>query len=233
MQIGSRGFDAIPPVVKNILIVNALFFFAQFIFANNQSFNLNNWFALHDIRSAFFKPHQLVTHMFMHANFGHIFFNMLAVWMFGSSLENFWGGKRFLIFYVLCGLGAAVLHLGVSYVELTPYVERFNMLPAEQQAYWVNNPEYVLNVPMLGASGAVFGILAAFAYLFPNTPIYLYFLFPIKAKWLMLIYGGLELYMGLRNAPGDSVAHWAHIGGAIVGILVVLYWNKTNRRTFY
>lgn len=223
----------IPPVVKNILILNGLFFFAGFVFEYNPNFNLPNLFALHDVRSEYFRPHQLITYMFMHSGFSHILFNMLGVWMFGSVLENTWGSKRFLIFYMACGIGAGLLHLGVTYKELTPIIEAISMMPPEKQELLKAHPQYIGNVPTVGASGAVFGILAAFAYLFPNTPIYIYFLFPIKAKWLMLIYGGIELYMGIQNSPGDSVAHWAHLGGALVGILIVMYWNKTNRRSFY
>ncbi len=230
-----RGFDMIPPVIKNLIIINALVFFAQMIFERNQSFNLENLFALHDIRSAYFKPHQLITHMFMHGGFAHIFFNMLALWMFGSILENFWGAKRFLIFYMVCGLGAAVLHLVTLYIELTPVVDKIHSFPYEiqEQLRYASGAVNPLNSATLGASGAVFGCLAAFGYLFPNTPIYLYFLFPIKAKWFVIFYAGMELYLGVRNSAGDSVAHWAHLGGALVGFLMVWFWNKTNRRTFY
>jgi membrane associated rhomboid family serine protease len=225
--------DAFPPVVKNLLIINVLVFLAQMTFQNSESINLENLFALHDVRSVYFRPHQLVTHLFMHGGFSHIFFNMFALWMFGQTLENRFGSKRFLIFYLISGLGAAILHLAVLYFEMQPMWEYFQTLPVEQQAELVNNPLFKLNIPTVGASGAVFGCLAAFGYLFPNTMIYVYFMIPLKAKWFVLIYAGLELWLGIRNSAGDNVAHFAHLGGALAGFLLVLYWNKTDRRRFY
>lgn len=226
-----NSFQSIPPVIKNLLIINALAFFATQIFGEAPVFNL---FALHDIRSSLFKPHQLVTHMFLHGGFPHILFNMLAVWMFGSVLENLWGSKRFLIFYMLCGLGAAVLHLGVLYMELTEAYQRLEALPPSMyESETVYRLAGEINQATVGASGAVFGCLAAFGYLFPNSLVYLYAFIPIKAKWFVIIYAGLELWLGVRNSAGDNVAHWAHLGGALVGFLLVLYWNKKNRRHFY
>ncbi len=233
-------------------------------------------FALHNIQSEYFKPHQLVTHLFMHGDFFHFFFNMFALWMFANMLENIWGAKRFLIFYFLCGLGAATLHLitfSIEYQMLlkeastflqhsTPLqFERFlDDQPAVYRFFnnlevqtllneWKKNPyelNYIdqakqcvidyrqasLNIPTVGASGAVFGALAAFGYLFPNTLIYVYFFFPIKAKWFVILYAGAELWMGIRNS-GGNIAHFAHLGGALIGFLLVYYWNKNNRRTFY
>ena len=181
----------------------------------------------------YFKPHQVITHLFLHGSFSHILFNMFGLWMFGQTLENRWGSKRFLIFYLVSGLGAALLHLMVLYFELQPVWEAFQSFPAEEQAQLLNNPLFKLNVPTVGASGAVFGCLAAFGYLFPNTMIYVYFMIPLKAKWFVLIYAGLELWMGVRNSAGDNVAHFAHLGGALAGIILVLIWNKTDRRRFY
>jgi membrane associated rhomboid family serine protease len=226
-------FELIPTVIKNLIIVNALVFFAQYIFANNPEFNIEHYFALHDVRSVYFKPHQLITHLFLHGGIDHIFFNMFALWMFGSILENLWGPKRFLIFYVACGLGAAVLHLVVLYIEMAPMYAYFKTLPAAEQAEFLYAEDFKLNVPTVGASGAVFGCLAAFGYLFPNSLIYLYFFIPIKAKWFVILYGGMELWLAIRNSAGDNVAHWAHLGGALVGLLFVWMGNKTNRRNFY
>jgi membrane associated rhomboid family serine protease len=227
------GFGAIPPVVKNLLIINVLIWFGQQTFQQNNF--MENLFALHDVRSVYFKPHQLISYIFLHdtGGFGHLFFNMLAVYMFGSTLENHWGAKRFLIYYVICGVGAGLLHLGVVYYEMTPLWNSFHFEDVERQKELLHSPLLIMNQATLGASGSVFGILAAFAYLFPNTPIYLYLLFPVKAKWLVLFYAGLELYLGIVNSPEDNVAHWAHLGGAAVGILIVMWWNKTNRKTFY
>lgn len=232
-QIRMSGFQEIPPVIKNLIIVNALLFFAQTIFQNNPTLRIEEFLALHDVHSAFFRPHQLITYMFLHANIGHIFWNMLLLWVFGSMLENVWGSKRFLVFYVLSGIGAAVLHLAVLYFEMEPVMAQFRMLPPEQQAELIENPLFRVNTATLGASGAVFGCMAAFGYLFPNSILYIYFLFPIKAKWLVIIYIVMELWLGVRNTAGDNIAHWAHLGGGLAGFLLVLYWNRTNRRNFY
>lgn len=222
-----------PPVIKNLLIINVLVFVAQRVFQHSETINLQNLFALHDVHSVYFRPHQVVTYMFMHGDEGHIFFNMFALWMFGRDLENSWGPKRFLIFYTVCGVGAALLHLGVLYVEMEPVMKAFQSLPPEGQAMYLYSPEFPVNGTTVGASGAIFGCLAAYGYLFPNTMIYVYFLLPLKAKWFVLIYAALELWFGIRNSAGDSVAHFAHLGGAITGIILVFLWNKTNRRRFY
>ena len=171
--------------------------------------------------------------MFLHGGWSHILINMFMLWMFGSMLENVWGSKRFLIFYTVSGLGAAALHLVVLYFEMAPIMESFRLLPYDQQVQILESENFKVNVPTVGASGAVFGCLAAFGYLFPNSLLYIYFLIPIKAKWVVLIYAVLELWAGVRNTAGDNVAHWAHLGGGLAGFLLVFYWNKTNRRNFY
>lgn len=227
------GFQMIPPVIKNLVIANVLVFIAQQVFANNPYFDFNNTFALHDVHSVYFRPYQLVTYLFMHGGVDHIFFNMFALWMFGSILENVWGGKRFLIFYMLCGLGSALFHLVVLYNEMAPVMNTLHLLPLDQQQDLLYSPNFRVNEATIGASGAVFGCLAAFGYLFPNSLIYLYFFVPIKAKWFVLAYAAMELFLGVRNSAGDSVAHWAHLGGALVGLILVIYWNKTNKRNFY
>ncbi|MBS1668257.1 MAG: rhomboid family intramembrane serine protease [Bacteroidetes bacterium] len=223
----------IPPVIKNLIIVNVLVFIAQQVFANNPYLNVDNTFALHDLHSVYFRPYQLVTHMFMHGGWDHLFFNMFALWMFGSILENVWGGKRFLTYYMICGLGAAVLYLGVLYYENAQLLHAFSILSPDQQQQIADGVNARVNEATLGASGAIFGCLAAFGYLFPNSLIYLYFFVPIKAKWFVLLYAGMEFYLGVRNSAGDNVAHWAHLGGALVGIILVIYWNRNNRRNFY
>lgn len=229
------GFQMIPPVIKNLVIINGLVWLAEMTMGSNITGWMFNMFALHDLHSAFFKPHQLVTYLFLHDNSGpsHILYNMFALWMFGSVLENYWGGKRFLTFYVISGIGAAVFHLAVLYHEMAPVMDTFHLLPIEQQQQLVNDPSFRVNEPTLGASGAIFGCLAAFGYLFPNQYIYLYFLVPIKVKWAVLGYAAIELFNGVNPTAGDSVAHWAHLGGGLVGLLLVIYWNRTNRRNFY
>lgn len=272
-------FEILPPIIKNLLIINGLFFLAQNTLAGpTVSFSFEDMFALHAWQSSLFKPWQLVTHMFLHGDFGHILGNMFGLWMFGSVLENLWGSKRFLTFYLICGLGAALIHLLFLSWELGPMVRDYTFIfqshadRSEAQAdaminfithYHVNfkntdaligylrshpaNTELLnrvfeeitafyqhdLNTATIGASGAVFGVLAAFVFLFPNTYLYIYFLIPVKAKWIGLLYFGYELFNAIQNSAGDHVARWAHVGGAVVGLLIVLTWNKTNKKTLY
>jgi membrane associated rhomboid family serine protease len=213
----------------------------------------------------------------MHGNFMHLFSNMLALWMFGTVLENYWGPKRFIIYYFTCGLGAAFIHtLSVWYeidqlwaavrlYESAPNVMDFLALMKKNSMYidsdaaneinafyntWQMMPDnqeltlqsvtfaeklvdYKMNIPTVGASGAVFGVLLAFGMLFPNNLIYLYFAIPIKAKYFVILYGLFELYSGIANNPGDNVAHFAHLGGMLFGFILIKYWNKTNREHFY
>lgn len=225
-QFRPTRFEILPTGIKNIIIICGLVFFAQNVF--ERSFPVNDLFALHTLQSPVFKPWQLVTHMFMHADFGHLLFNMMALWMFGSILENLWGLKRFLIFYFACGFGAAIAHLSVLFYDTHKLIELYNSGVAPLQYV-----ESALLVPTLGASGAVFGCLFAFGYLFPNTYIYFYFLIPVKAKYFVIIYALLELTLAIQNSAGSTVAHVAHLGGGLVGFLLVLFWNKDNRKNFY
>ena len=235
----------ISPVVKNLLLINILFYIAQWTFP---SFTQN--LELYPISSEDFKPWQLATHFFMHSPYsiGHIFFNMFALIIFGSQLERVWGAQRFLGYYISCALGAAVLHLGVNYyrihiIEINLSLEdlelfRNSAYDAFQKGMNFKDPvlaqlNLLHHTPMLGASGAVFGLLAAFGYLFPNTELMLLFPpIPIKAKYFVIGYAALELYLGVSNNPSDNVAHFAHLGGALVGIIIVLYWGK-NRNSFF
>lgn len=223
-------FQMIPPVIKNLIIINVLVFLAQQTFGQEMEIKMLNLFGLHDIHSVYFRPHQLITYLFLHGGWDHIIFNMFALWMFGAILENYWGPKRFLIFYMVSGLGAAVAHLCVLYYENGLLLQTLNSLSSDLQAEEVYG---AINSPTIGASGAVFGCLAAFGYLFPNSLIYLYFFVPIKAKWFVLGYAAIELFSGVRGSAGDNVAHWAHLGGGLVGLLLVIYWNKNNKRNFY
>ena len=235
----------ISPVVKNLLLINILFYIAQWAIP---SFTQN--LELYPISSEDFKPWQLATHFFMHSPYsiGHIFFNMFALVIFGSQLERVWGAQRFLGYYISCALGAAVLHLGVNYyrihiIEINLSLEdlelfRNSAYDAFQKGMNFKDPvlaqlNLLHHTPMLGASGAVFGLLAAFGYLFPNTELMLLFPpIPIKAKYFVIGYAALELYLGVSNNPSDNVAHFAHLGGALVGIIIVLYWGK-NRNSFF
>jgi membrane associated rhomboid family serine protease len=223
-------FQILPTIIKNLLIINVLVFLAQITIG--PAMRLEGTFALHTWQSPDFKPWQFLTHMFMHGGWDHLFFNMFALWMFGSILENVWGPKRFLIFYLICGLGAALCHMVVLYFNTQNLIEAYNSLSLMQQQSYEERFYRQLNEPTLGASGAIFGCLAAFGYLFPNTYIYLYFFFPIKAKWFVILYAGFELVMAVQNTAGDNVAHVAHLGGALAGFLMVYFWNK-NKKRFY
>jgi membrane associated rhomboid family serine protease len=225
--------QVIPPVIKNLIIINVIVFLLQKTMDRSGSNYMENFFALHDIRSDFFKPHQIITYMFLHGGFLHIFWNMLILRMFGSILENYWGPKRFLTFYIVCGIGAAVLHLIVLYHELTPYWQELNQAPIHDQIEYRSAFNAPINTATLGASGAIFGCMVAFGLLFPNSLIYIYALIPVKAKWAVLAYVIYELFLGVQNNAGDNVAHWAHLGGGLVGLLLVFYWRKTDRRNFY
>ncbi len=232
-QFRPSRFQVLPPVIKNLLIINILVFIAQSTIDVQFDLRLEKWFALHTWQSPWFKPWQIVTHMFMHGDIGHIFFNMFALWMFGSVLENLWGAKRFVVFYFACGLGAALAHLIFMYYHFQPITELFKQLSSEEQFKLIDSPQFKLNESTLGASGAVFGCLAAFGYLFPNSELYIYGIIPVKAKWMVIGYAALELYLTIANSAGDNVAHIAHLGGAVVGFALVYFWNKTNKKRFY
>ena len=274
-QYSPTGFRILPPVVKNILIVNGLFFLATISLDSAFNIDLIEMFGMHYFKSEYFKPHQIITYMFMHGGFTHILFNMFAVWMFGSVLENFWGPKRFLTFYVVTGIGAILIQMLINYYFIssaqhaidifmsTPSPELFQDIINNHFDGYVNknavsqfisdynyntlNISYIneakeilnnlitarTNIPTVGASGSVFGLLLAFGMLFPNTLIYVYFAIPVKAKWFVIIYGAIELYSGIANNPGDNVAHFAHLGGMLFGFLMIIYWNKKMKNNYF
>lgn len=224
--------DRFPPIVKNLVIINALVFVAQLVF---RDINLTAKIGLWPIESEHFKPYQVATHMFAHSPtmIFHIMFNMFALWMFGRILENVWGAKRFLFFYLVCGIGAAAAHLAINYFEYKEILDAINQ--AERLGDY-RSAEFLRDFPVyaVGASGAIMGIMAAFAYLFPNTQLYIMpFPFPVKAKWAVLGFAAIDLFGGVAKISGDNIAHFAHLGGALTGFLLVLYWNKTNRKTLY
>ncbi|MDQ6845200.1 MAG: rhomboid family intramembrane serine protease [Bacteroidota bacterium] len=191
------------PVVLNLIIINAIVFIAQLVF--DKTWGLTDKIALYSYDSGAFKPYQLITHMFAHGGFAHILFNMYALWMFGSVLERVWGPKKFLIFYLVCGLAAGIAQMFL-----------------------------VSNGAAIGASGAIMGLLAAFAYTFPNTEFFIIPIpFPIKAKYMAAIYAAIDLFGGFQPGNGDNVAHFAHLGGLIMGFILVIIWNKTDKKTFY
>ncbi|KGE88568.1 MAG: rhomboid family intramembrane serine protease [Phaeodactylibacter xiamenensis] len=216
-------------VVKHLLIINVLMYLGSMLLgdpSHGTSIDLVNerltdfslWgryrLAMFFPTSDYFRPFQIVTHMFMHADIGHLFFNMFAVFMFGPPLEDVWGPKRFLFYYLLTGFGSVLLHTLVRGVEI----------------YWFGESVFAANVPSLGASGAVFGLLVGYGMLFPDNRIMLLFPpIPLKAKYFVLIYAGVELFMGLGNL-NTGVAHYAHLGGALFGFLLILYWRKFGSR---
>jgi membrane associated rhomboid family serine protease len=270
-QYSPAGFTLLPPVVKNLLIINGLFFLATISLENVYGIDLAKILGLYYFGSEFFRPYQFVSYMFIHANISHILLNMFALWMFGYLLENVWGSKRFLTFYVLTGIGAAITQVLVNYFHFSsidaavltysqaPNVDAFTVLVKDYfpQYYssegtirtflsaWSHTPrdpeyarqslEYVnqlvklgMDVPTIGASGAVFGILLAFGMMFPNMLVYIYFFIPVKAKWIVIIYGAIELFSGFSNNPNDNVAHFAHLGGMVFGLILILYWRKRS-----
>ena len=235
-QNGGGFLDQIPVVTKNLIIINFLFWVASLALPR-VGIDLTALLGLHFPLAPDFNIIQLVSYMFMHAGFSHIFFNMFAVYMFGRVLENVWGPKRFLIFYMVTGIGAGIIQ------ELTWLYDFRDVISAPQEMINIGGgriltkPEFYDLFVTVGASGTVFGILLAFGMLFPNVPLYLMFIpIPIKAKYFVIFYGLAELTMGVANFSGDSVAHFAHLGGMLFGYVLIKYWkNKDfkNGRYFY
>ena len=202
-------------VVRHLLIINVLMFIGTMFLGDWERLR---WLAMFFPTSDFFMPHQIVTHMFMHANITHIFFNMFGLYMFGPPLESLWGPKKFLFYYLITGFGALALHLFVSYLEINGYIGGAGAS--------------LVNVPMLGASGAIFGLLAGFAMKFPNVQIMLLFPpIPMRAKYFVLLYAVAELWLGL-SGRSTGIAHFAHLGGALFGVLIILYWQKFGTNKF-
>lgn len=242
-----RGFFNLPPVVKNIIMINVLMLLAYYAVQSVFGVNLNTILGLYFPKAEAFKPLQIVTHMFMHANFWHLFFNMYALFIFGQVLENVWGPKRFFIYYMVTGLGAALVHESVIAYE---YSKLVNLLSPDQVQSVFNEGaalilqgkifadpdmkslQILLNTPTVGASGAVFGILLAFGMLFPNTQLMLLFPpIPLKAKYFVMIYGAIELYLAFAQ-PGSNIAHAAHLGGMLFGYFLIRYWRKTTKTLY-
>ncbi|MBE0661212.1 MAG: rhomboid family intramembrane serine protease [Bacteroidales bacterium] len=277
------GFRVLPPVVKNLLIINGLFFLATIGLEKAFGIDLIDIFGLRYFAAEKFAPYQFITYMFMHGGFTHILFNMFALWMFGNTLENYWGPKRFLIYYLITGIGAALVHYVTIYFTLQPDLQLINAFLSDPGTQSLNNlianhrfainqysgeiwlafssfqndvqqvgssqenyaalqrsiefvadyKTYFLNLPnVVGASGAVFGILLAFGMIFPNVIIYLYLAIPIKAKYFVLLYGLLELYLGFSRTS-SNVAHFAHLGGMIFGYLLIMYWRYKDKPKFF
>jgi membrane associated rhomboid family serine protease len=214
----------LPTVTKNLLIINVLCFFGMFV-ARKYGVDIENMLGLHFFLSSDFNLGQLITYMFMHANFSHIFFNMFAVWMFGRVLEQVWGPKRFLTYYLICGIGAGLIQELVQYVE---YLAVWSNYDSVNTGLGIIPMDVFLNqLTTVGASGAVYGILLAFGMLFPNSQMFVFPIpVPIKAKYFVIGYAVLELLLGLGS--NDGVAHFAHLGGMLFGLILIVYWRKKN-----
>ena len=216
----------LPPVTKNLLIINVLCYFGYLV-AQKYGIDLNDMLGLHFFLASDFNLAQLVTYMFMHANFQHIFFNMFAVWMFGRTLEHVLGSKRFLTYYMVCGIGAGLVQELVQYIQYATELLHFDGVNTGITV--IPMAEYLNLMTTVGASGAIYGILLAFGMLFPNTGMFVFPIpFPIKAKFFVIGYAVIELLSGFGSS-GDGVAHFAHLGGMIFGFLLIMYWRKKNR----
>ena len=273
-QYSPQGFRMLPNGVKHLLIINILFYLAAVVFRSSLNIDLDNWLALYYIGSDMFRPWQYITYMFMHGSMEHIFFNMFALWMFGYILENFWGTKRFVIFYLLCGIGAGLVHsavIGLTSAPVLADINNYATNPSPEALIQIYNEHFqniinprwitevtnawrngmsgdfgyqttealmqiynerIIGIPTVGASGAVYGILLAFGMMFPEERIYLYFLVPLKAKWFVIGYAAIELVTGVLGT-NDGIAHFAHLGGMLVGLILILLWRKHDRDRYW
>lgn len=220
-----------PTVTKNLIIINVLVFFGTLV-AQRYGIDLTNYLGLHFFLASDFNPAQLITYMFMHGGFSHLFFNMFAVFMFAPILEQTWGPRRFLFYFILCGIGAGLIQEGVQYIQ---YITEYAQYTQFNVGRIVSQGEFLNMLTTVGASGAVYAILLAFGMLFPNNRMFIFPLpFPIKAKYFVAGYALIELYSGVANSA-DNIAHFAHLGGMIFGLILILYWRKKDRSngTYY
>lgn len=237
---GFSGFmSQMGPVTKNLIIINVLIWAIEAIFPRFGN-TIINVLGLHYVGAPHFNPVQVITYLFVHAatNPWHLLFNMFSLWMFGSILERVWGSKRYFIFYFVCGIGAAVVQEIVWACTWIHDLAKLNLMTAEHARILIdeairNHDSTTLNLidqfkdnfVTIGASGAVYGLLLGYAFVFPNQPLYLFFIpIPIKAKYMMIGYGLIEFFLGFNS--NDAVAHFAHLGGMLFGIIILLYWRK-------
>lgn len=241
-------FNNLPPVIKNLLIINFLVYFAGMVL-KQYGIDITSIFGLHYFQADSFKAYQLITYMFLHSygSFQHILFNMFGLFMFGRVLEQVWGPKRFLQYYMITGIGAGLIQMVVYYVRIKSLEsgldpETINLVYREGMAALEQGKNFsdpilgklnlMINTSTIGASGAVFGILLAFGMLFPNTEMFLMFIpVPIKAKYMVIGYGVIELFQGIART-GSDVAHFAHLGGMLFGFILIRYWRKSTNH-FY
>ncbi|MDR1724921.1 MAG: rhomboid family intramembrane serine protease [Bacteroidales bacterium] len=243
-QYSPQRFNVLPPVCKNIIIINVIIFFAAWVLGSRGIINLEDYLGLHFYASPLHHVWQYITYSFMHANISHILFNMFAFWMFGAVLENIWGQKKFIIFCLVAALGAAIAQqityyfmyhdLVAELARITSSNVSFVKIDSEiisKSLYIEQTTSFINHINTVGASGIVFGVLLAFGMMFPNTYIYFYFLIPIKAKWFVIGYMLIELWNGVIGTA-DGVAHFAHLGGALAGLILILIWNKGIKRHY-
>ena len=243
-----ENFRNWPPVTKNIIIINLVIWLAEFLFPSFAENGLYKYCALHFVESEYFNAGQIFTYMFIHDNqtIFHVFFNMFSLYMFGLILERVWGSKRFLFYYLACGIGAAFIQEAVwwftwehDYIQGIAQLNGMTYNSMQQivdQAFASGNPQFMQGMEMfrnqlmtVGASGAIFGILLAFAFVFPNMPLYLFFIpIPIKAKYMVAGYAVIEFFLGVGRTA-DSIAHFAHLGGMIFGLAILLYWQSKGK----
>lgn len=230
-QYSPPKFNILPPVCKNLLIINVIAFLATYVF-RMRGIDLQDIFGLHFFASDNHYFWQYITYAFFHANFSHLFFNLFAIWMFGYTLENIWGQKKFIIFCLVSCLGAALVQ------QITYYFMYSDLLNGVYSGVNIGNgitistSEFLNNLNTIGASGLVFGLLAAFGAMFPNSTIYLYFFLPLKTKWFVIGYIVLELFNGITTTS-DGVAHFAHLGGAIAGLILLWIWKRKRDEYMY
>ncbi len=253
--------SSIPPAVKHLLAINLILYLATYVLPIyfqkwNIQLDLTQWLGMHYWAASKFNPVQLITYMFMHGGFSHLFFNMFALFMFGSALERFWGSKRFVIYYLVTGVGAGIIQQIFWTIEYHTVIQalnegiransgtnlmdyshvlnkyfRISNLKNFNAAEIFELKKMFLNLPItIGASGSVFGLLLAFGWLFPDIRLMMiFFPVPIRARTFVIIYGVAELFLGVANFSGDNIAHFAHLGGMLFGILLILFWKKKNK----
>jgi len=232
-----------PPVTKNLIIVNLIIWAAMALFPQEIGVMMDRHCGLHYFLSHDFLFTQFISYQFVHSGFSHLFFNMFALFMFGMAIESIMGPKRFITYYLICGIGAGLIQMGVNAIEYHQIAQ--HLTNAELQTVlnegthifnqgknytdpMLGSLNFLINIPTVGASGSIYGILLAFGVFFPNRPIYIMFIpYPIKAKWVVVGYAAIELFLGVGHA-NTGIAHFAHLGGMIFGFLLILYWKKTG-----
>jgi membrane associated rhomboid family serine protease len=235
----------ITPVVKHLILINLVLFVATFLISPNMGFDLKEIFSVYFVKSAEFRPYQFITSMFMHANFTHLLFNMMGLYFLGPYVEKFLGEKKFFILYMVAGLSGHLLSLGIDYFNYFQIIgeipnQMFENIRENGRAILLGNENYsdpilgemnlILNRSNLGASGAINGVMVAFAMLFPNVRLMLIFPpIPVKAKYLAIAFIAYDMFFGFSGSQ-TGIGHFAHLGGALAGILLIMYWKKPNFR---